>query len=101
MSTGSSKSKKDEAAVAVWQTTTHWMARTVAVSLLMFAPGFIGSALDKRWGTSFLAITGFAIGMVLGTTMLIILMKQFAPPARGKPLEIEDETTVSESSNDD
>ncbi len=101
MSTEKSGPPRDETATAVWQTTTHWMARTIAVSLLMFAPGFLGSALDQRWGTKFLAIGGFVVGMVFGTVMLLVLMKQFAPPARGKPLVIEDEKADSEPSNDE
>ncbi|MFO0942022.1 MAG: hypothetical protein U0930_14860 [Pirellulales bacterium] len=101
MSTGSNKSKRDETAIAAWQSTTHWMARTIAVCLLMIVPGVVGSTLDKRWGTNFLAITGFVGGMALGTFMLIILLKQFAPPARGKPLQIDDENNEAGSKQDE
>ncbi len=57
----------------------------------MAGPGIIGSIADQRYGTSFLAMTGFGVGLVLGTVGLIVLAKRFTPPARGKPLAWDDE----------
>lgn len=85
MATKQNDSKKKESQ-RVWEDTTQWMSRTIAVCLLMFAPGLLGFALDKRWGTSFLGVAGFVIGITLGTFMLLVLLKQFGPKAGGKPL---------------
>jgi uncharacterized membrane protein (DUF2068 family) len=93
------KSKTDSTLLTV-DSAMHWMARTIAVSFVMFAPGFIGFLLDERWGTNYLAIVGFAIGMPLGITVLLILMKQFMPKARGKPLEIVEEKNTDDFDQD-
>jgi hypothetical protein len=63
----------------------------------MAGPGIVGSIADQRLGTSFLAVTGFAAGLVLGTVGLIILAKRFTPPARGKPLAWDDDNLKSSS----
>jgi|LakMenEpi03Aug12_release.lakeMendotaPanAssembly.Ray.scaffolds.fasta_scaffold06703_5 hypothetical protein len=57
----------------------------------MAGPGIIGSIADRRYGTSFLALTGFGVGLVLGTVGLLVLAKRFTPRARGKPLAWDDE----------
>lgn len=57
----------------------------------MIAPGLLGSVLDKRMGTRVLTPIGFLIGMLLGTTALVVLAKHMSPPARGRPLPTDDE----------
>lgn len=49
----------------------QWVARIFAVSLLMILPGLGGQWLDVRFGTGFLAIVGFALGLVCGMAYLI------------------------------
>lgn len=48
-----------------------WVARIMAVSLVMFLPGLGGQWIDKRLGTNFLVLIGFAFGLTAGVTYLI------------------------------
>ena len=50
-----------------------WVSRTMAVLVVMVLPGLAGIWLDRRWGTSFLAMVGFAIGTVMGMTCLLVM----------------------------
>lgn len=54
----------------------EWASRVTAVSLEMVLPGIGGQWLDKRWGTNFLALLGFAIGLSVGITHLLAMTKQ-------------------------
>jgi len=49
----------------------EWVAKITTVGLQMVVPGIVGHYLDKRWGTSFLAMVGFGLGMVVGLWMMI------------------------------
>ena len=57
----------------------------------MVLPGILGAMLDKRFGTTFLAPCGFGLGLIAGTTGLIILGRLYTPPARGNPLPWQEE----------
>ena len=48
-----------------------WVARILAVALVMFLPGLGGDWLDKRLGTRFLVLVGFAFGLTVGVAYLI------------------------------
>jgi hypothetical protein len=52
-----------------------WASRITAVSLEMVLPGIGGQWLDKRYGTSFLALVGFAFGLTLGITHLLAMTR--------------------------
>ena len=80
----------------IWAQATQWISRTLAVAALMIAPGIAGATLDKRFGTNFLALIGFAFGRLLGTTGLIVLAKRFTPPAGGEPLAWDDDSQDNE-----
>jgi hypothetical protein len=69
----------------------QWLSRTVAVVIMMVSPGLLGMWLDGRMNTRLFTPVGFLFGIVLATTLLLILAQKFAPPARGKPLPFEDE----------
>lgn len=69
-----------------WARATQWISRTLAVVIVMVTPGVLGAMLDHRFETSFLALLGFALGLVLGTAGLLALAKRFTPPAGGKSL---------------
>ncbi len=73
----------------VWQLASQWIARTLAVSLIMVGPGLLGAMADKKLGTGFLSPLGFALGLVVGTIGLVVLAKRLTPPAAGKPLPFE------------
>lgn len=51
----------------------RWVSRITSVALEMLVPGLIGNWLDQRWGTSFLAPTGFAFGLVAATYHLLVM----------------------------
>ena len=57
-----------------------WLSRVITVLLVMIGPGYGGSLLDKRWGTSFLTPLGLVIGVPLGIWYLIQCTKP-RPPA--------------------
>ncbi len=75
----------------------QWLSRTIAVVIVMVVPGLIGAALDRRWGSSIFTPAGFLLGMALATIALIVLAQKLAPPARGKPLPLDDDHESQES----
>ena len=64
----------------------EWLSRTIAILIVMIGPGLLGSFLDARFGLRFLTPTGLVLGMLLGTFVLLLLVRKLAPPARGTPL---------------
>jgi hypothetical protein len=63
----------------------HWVARIFAAALMMFLPGLGGQWLDHQWGTRFLGLVGFAVGLVGGLAYLIAATRQTgAVPRSGK-----------------
>lgn len=77
----------------IWQMATEWVSRVMAIGLLMVLPGVLGAWLDKKFGTSFLTLLGFAIGLLAGLSGLILIARRLTPPARGKPLPAEEPET--------
>lgn len=55
-----------------------WVSRVLAVAAMMVLPGLAGQWLDKRWGTGFLGVSGFIVGLVSGMAYLLVMTKQ--PP---------------------
>ncbi len=53
----------------------EWVARITAVALMMFVPGVLGQWLDRQFDTSFLALLGFAFGLVTGVTTLLVMTR--------------------------
>ena len=53
----------------------EWVSRILAVVLVMIAPGLLGGWLDNRWGTGFLTLLGFAVGLTVGTAYLLVIAK--------------------------
>lgn len=58
----------------------EWVAKITTVALQMVVPGIVGHYLDQRFGTSVLALAGFALGVVLGLWQLIRWTKPPGPP---------------------
>jgi hypothetical protein len=52
-----------------------WVTRITTVALEMVLPGLVGLWLDRRWGTSFIGLVGFAIGMILGFWHLLLITR--------------------------
>jgi ATP synthase protein I len=53
----------------------EWVSKITTVALEMVLPGILGTWLDHRWGTNFLTVVGFAIGLGGGIWHLLILTK--------------------------
>ena len=53
----------------------EWVSRVMAVVVVMVGPGLLGNWLDNRWGTGFLTVLGFAVGLTVGTAYLLALTK--------------------------
>jgi len=60
----------------------EWVSRILAVAAVMVLPGLAGGWLDKRWGTGFLGLAGFAVGVVSGIAYLLAITRQ--PPTQSK-----------------
>jgi len=54
----------------------EWVSRITTVVLEMVLPGLAGQWLDQRWGTNFLALLGFAVGLPLGFWHLLIMTRK-------------------------
>ena len=52
-----------------------WVSKITTVAMEMVLPGLAGMWLDKRFGTGFLALLGFALGVPLGIWHLIAMTK--------------------------
>jgi hypothetical protein len=53
----------------------EWVARIFAAALMMCLPGFGGQWLDQLWGTTFIGLVGFGIGLIGGMAYLIAATK--------------------------
>lgn len=53
----------------------QWVAVLTTVGLEMVLPGLAGQWLDRRFGTRFLVLAGFALGLSIGLWHLIQLTK--------------------------
>ena len=48
-----------------WEQASDWFGRTIAIVLVMVAPGAVGAWLDDQFKTEFLTGVGFLFGMLL------------------------------------
>ncbi|QDV26878.1 hypothetical protein [Aureliella helgolandensis] len=76
------KSKADR----LFEQSTQWLSRTIAVVILMLAPGLAGRYLDERLQTTWLTPAGFGIGIALATIFLLTLASKLIPAAGGTAL---------------
>ncbi len=70
------QSKEDPRTVRnrlIWEDASAWIGRIFAVMIFMIGPGAAGMWLDRQMGTKLFSAIGVVIGMVLGTTLLLIL----------------------------
>ena len=63
----------------IWEDSTAWIGRIFAIMIFMIGPGAAGLWLDRQFGTKFLAAVGIVVGMVLGTSLLLILVNVKRP----------------------
>jgi hypothetical protein len=60
----------------------EWVSQITTVVAEMVLPGLAGGWLDNRWGTGFLALLGFALGLTVGIWHLIVMTR---PRVEGSP----------------
>ncbi len=53
----------------------QWVSRIMAAGLMMVLPGLAGQWLDKRLGTGFIVLAGFAAGLAMSIAYLIAITK--------------------------
>ena len=53
----------------------EWLTQITTVVLEMLLPGLAGQWLDHRWGTKFLTLVGFALGLTVGIWHLIAMTR--------------------------
>ena len=58
-----------------WEQAADWFARTLAIVIVMIAPGALGAWLDSQLETGFLAGLGFVIGMALAIGLLMLFTR--------------------------
>ena len=73
----------------------QWLSRTIAIVIVMVAPGLLGGYLDGQWNTHFLKPLGFAMGTLVA---FLVMAPSMIPRAAGRPI-VEDES--SEKVDDD
>lgn len=79
----------------------EWLSRTIAILLVMVGPALAGSYLDDRLGTRFLMPSALIAGVLMSMALLLVLAKQFTPPARGKPLPLDEDDQEHSPRSDD
>ncbi len=57
----------------------EWVSRVTTIVGEMLLPGFVGLWLDKRWGTNYLTLSGFAVGLTVSIWHLLQLGKEASP----------------------
>ena len=53
----------------------QWVARITAAGLMMVLPGLAGQWCDGWFGTGFLALGGFAVGIAVSIVYLVAITK--------------------------
>lgn len=53
----------------------QWLSQITTVVMEMLLPGLAGHWLDNRWGTSFIALLGFGLGITVAIMHLIAMTK--------------------------
>lgn len=71
---GSTPDPRPPMAVAV-----EWVARITTVAFEFFMPALAGRWCDQRWGTSFLAPLGLALGVAMGLWHLLLMVRVDRP----------------------
>jgi hypothetical protein len=70
---------------AFYRRAMYWVNVVVVVVALMVLPGVAGLWADKRWGTAFWAIAGFAVGLVAGFSYLLLATARRNNSKRRRP----------------
>jgi ATP synthase protein I len=83
----------------------EWVSRITTVALEMVLPGILGQWLDARWGTGFLGLAGFALGVSVGLLHLLQMtkaaQKQLGKKVRGMSIDDDDRDLSSARPRDE
>jgi hypothetical protein len=53
----------------------EWVSQITTVVVEMVLPGVAGQWLDRRWGTKFLGLIGFGLGLTVGISHLLAMTR--------------------------
>ena len=53
----------------------EWVSQITTVVAEMVLPGLAGQWLDRRWGTKFIGLTGFGLGLTIGIWHLLAMTR--------------------------
>jgi hypothetical protein len=53
----------------------EWVSQITTVVAEMVLPGLAGQWLDRRWGTKFIGLTGFGLGLTVGIWHLLAMTR--------------------------
>jgi len=53
----------------------EWVSQITTVVAEMVLPGLAGQWLDQRWGTEFIGLLGFALGLTVGIWHLLAMTR--------------------------
>jgi hypothetical protein len=64
----------------------EWVSQITTVVAEMVLPGLAGQWLDQRWGTKFIGLLGFALGLTVGIWHLLAMTRsRNAGPSAKRP----------------
>ena len=63
----------------------EWVGKITGIGLEMVLPGILGHWLDERWGTGFLALVGFALGLTVAIWHLLRITGNENRPRDDRP----------------
>ncbi len=58
-----------------WEQASDWFGRTIAIVVVMVAPGLAGGWLDGKFGTRICTLFGFGLGIFLAVVALIVFTR--------------------------
>lgn len=60
----------------------EWVAKITTIAFEFFLPGLAGQWADQRWGTKFLGLLGFGVGLTLGLWHLLKMTNTAGPKSK-------------------
>jgi hypothetical protein len=72
----------------------EWVSQITTVVAEMVLPGLAGQWLDKRWGTQFLALIGFGLGVSVGIWHLVAMTRPRTAGQQTKSAQSGDESKL-------
>jgi len=70
----------------------QWVHRITTVVMEMVLPGIFGVWLDKKWGTNFVGLLGFALGLTTAIIHLLQMTKLESSKSAGQTKSVAEQT---------